>query len=261
MPRPEPKLAPRYRLRGFILPFVAVQVFAIMAATAALIGTVTALSRSARAEERRFLDTLSLEAGTQVAAFDLASGTPRPFAPFAEPSLAFNGRQVAVTVSPPEGKLDLNADSPETIAAAMTKAGVSPRLVERVRTALADAQAGAGAGRPRFVIFAEFAGRAALTPDEEDCLRRSLTVGRWPNGYFEAGAPQARPGKAGGRVLRPGDQVDLRAAIAARVSSRSLWSRLRLTGEVEHPVSAHDQIALVVHPGAACPYPIAAGAA
>jgi hypothetical protein len=225
--------------RGYFLPFAIATVFAVMTVAAAVVlGTASYRLTTGRVQ-RELVDRVSLESAIAATADDLINGAPQPLAAHDGQPLVINGRTVEVRISAPEGKFDLNGDSRRELADGLAVFGLQARLRDRLLAALPPPPA---EGRPAASVdsLASVFEAAAINGAEEDCLRRWVTVGRWPEGRAdEAMGPAAD--EAPTREIRAGDQVDLRASIAGpRGRIRVLWARLRFTGAPDRPWLAHD---------------------
>jgi hypothetical protein len=232
-------------------------VVAIASATAMLVVAVSSISRSARLDARRMIEIISLESATLQTAAQLAAGAERPFHPVAEADRKFNNIAIATVISPPEGKFDINADTPQQIAAALQRDGLEGSLVNRTTGAISSKASGPQSFR--FGSMHELSRAATLSFGEEDCLRRSLTVGRWPARYFDNGSFRSTASdddedEDEPSAIRPGEQIDIRSRLTREDGrDRVLWARIRLTGDFEQPSLSHDWTFLYFKDLADCP--------
>jgi hypothetical protein len=241
---------------GYVLPMVVGVVLAISSVTAMLVAAVGNVSRTARIDARRLLEIISLESATLQTAALLAAGAERPFRPVAEQDRRFNDITISTVISPPEGKFDVNADSPQQIRVRLQSDGISSALSSRVLDALSLSDGLRQDGLVRSMYG--FSRAAALSFEEEDCLRRELTVGRWPARYFEGGSfhavSEAKPEDEEPSAIRPGEQIDIRSSLTREDERRRvLWARIRVTGDFEQPSLTHDWAFLMYRPEANCP--------
>lgn len=245
----------RYVSRGYFLPFAMATVFAVATVAAGVVVAAGQYRKAAARAERDLDQRVSLESAVAAQADALLSGPAQPLAKHPGLNLAINGRTVSVEVSAPQGKYDLNGDEPAAIEQGLAVQGLDEGLRERLVAVVTEGRAAPGAV---FASLADVAAAARLSGAEEDCLRRWTTLGRWPGPLDTSGVGPAADG-AVIRVISPGDQADLRAAIdLPQGGRRVLWARLRFTGDPARPWRAHDWRFLTVQPnagggGAACP--------
>lgn len=184
-------------------------------------------------EQRDILDRIALESATNDVLGRLAAGEVHAIKPVHLAGVELNQRRVALELSLPEGKYDLQVDPDRVVLDAVHGSG---REV-------------AGRGRPApsgFNSVEELSRAWRLSAGEEDCLRRVATVGRAPEVY----RPDAGPGGGEGltRSVTAGDQVDVRASLVAESGVKVLWVRARFTGAAERPWRLHDYRRLQVGP-------------
>jgi hypothetical protein len=232
--------ASRYRSRGYFTPFAMVTVFAIATVAAGVVVAAGQYRKAAGRAERELLDRVSLESAVTAQADALLTGGPKPLAAHDGLTFAINRRTVSVEVSAPQGKFDLNGDTPEAIGQGLAVYGIRPALSERLTGALTAGRATAGQTPIAYESLRDVAAALDLSASDEDCLRRWVTVGRWPGAMDDSGIGRAGDG-APERAIGPGDQSDLRASLVdRRGDSRALWARLRFTGDAAQPWKAHD---------------------
>lgn len=238
------------RSGGYFTPFAIVTIFAVMTVASALVVAAGQQRKAAARSKHDLTERVSLEAAVTATADALVTGGPKPLAAHAGPPVVVNGRTVDVQISAPQGKYDLNGDEPAVIVQALAAFGAPEPLQAKVALALAGKTA-----ETSIAGFRDFSAAARLSSAEEDCLRRWVTLGRWPGPLDESGIGAAGDGAAV-RSLGPGDQADIRASLAvAGGRSRVLWARLRFTGEQAEPWRAHDWRFLAFRSGeeAGCP--------
>lgn len=227
----------RYVSRGYFTPLAMVTVFAVATVASGVVIAAGQYRKAAARAERELLERVTLESGVAAQADALLIGPPSPLAAHSGLTFAINGQTVTVEVSAPQGKYDLNGDSAESIGQGLSVYGFEPGLRDRLTGAVAAGQAAGGAAR--FESLRDLAAALDLSQTQEDCVRRWLTVGRWPGPMDDTGVGKA--GKdAATRRLSPGDQVDLRAVVEQRGGGRRvLWARLRYTGDAGEPWKVH----------------------
>lgn len=176
-------------------------------------------------EQRDILDRITLESIANDGLGRLAAGEVHSIKPIHQAGIELNQRRVAVELSLPEGKHDLQGDPDRVVLDALE--GYGRAVDDKDRPA------------PSGFDSLEGLSRAwRLSAGEEDCLRRLATVGRAPEVY----RPEAAPGGGEGltRSAMAGDQVDLRTSVVTSTGSRVLWIRARFTGTADHPWRVHD---------------------
>lgn len=176
-------------------------------------------------EQRDILDRITLESIANDRLGRLAAGEIHSIKPIHLAGTELNQRRVAVELSLPEGKHDLQGDPDPVVLDALQ--GYGREVVGKGRLAPSGFQSLEGISRAW-----------RLSAGEEDCLRRVATVGRAPEVY----RPEAAPGGGEGltRSVAAGDQVDVRASLVTSTGSKVLWIRARFTGSVDRPWRVHD---------------------
>ena len=215
-----------------------VTVFAVATVASGVVIAAGQYHKTAARTERELLERVTLESAVAAQADALLIGPQAPLAAHPGLTFAINGRTVTVEVSAPQGKYDLNGDTAETIGQGLAVYGFEPTLRDRITGVVAAGEAASEAAR--FESLRDLAAALELSQTQEDCVRRWLTVGRWPGPMDDTGTGNA--GKdAATRRLSPGDQVDLRAVVDQRDGGqRMLWARLRYTGDAGEPWGVHD---------------------
>ena len=215
-----------------------VTVFAVATVASSVVIAAGLYRKAAARAESELLERVTLESGVAAQADALLIGPPSPLAAHPGLTFAINGRTVTVEVSAPQGKYDLNGDSAESIGQGLSVYGFEPALRDRISGLVAAGQAAGGAAR--FESLLDLAAALELSQTQEDCVRRWLTVGRWPGPMDDTGVGNA--GKhAATRRFSPGDQADIRAVVEQRGGGRRvLWARLRHTGDAAEPWGVHD---------------------
>lgn len=177
------------------------------------------------AEQRDLLDRITLESAANDLLGRLAAGEVHSIRPSRPAEFELNQRRLAIELSLPEGKRDLLGDPDRTVLEALQKRGMTAAREDRPD--------------PSSFETVEAMSRGwRLSANEEDCLRRLVTVGRAP----EAFRPEAASGDGEGltRSITAGDQVDVRASLATQSGVKVLWVRARFTGAAERPWRVHD---------------------
>jgi len=176
-------------------------------------------------EQREILDRITLDSTANDMLGRLAAGEVHSIKPVQLASIALNQRRVAVELSLPEGKRDLQGDPDRVLLDALD--GYGREVAGKVSAAPSGFKSLEGLSRAW-----------RLSAGEEDCLRRVATAGRAPEVY----RPEAAPGSGEGltRTITAGDQVDIRVALVTSAGSRALWVRARFTGTVDRPWRVHD---------------------
>lgn len=171
------------------------------------------LSTAAR-EQRDVLDRITLESAANAALGQLAAGQSQSVRPTRLADVDLNRRQVSVEVSLPEGKYDLRDDTADDVIAAMQGRGFVLSSNHKALSAFDSLEAASRAWR--------------LSADQEDCMRRGITLGRAPEAFY----PEAASGKGEDqlRTVVAGDQVDVRVALERAGRGRVLWLRARFNG-------------------------------
>jgi hypothetical protein len=213
-------------------------VFAVATVASGVVVAAGQYRKAAARSERELLERVTLDSAVTAQADALLVGPPTPLAAHPGLTFAINGKTVTVEVSAPQGKYDLNGDTAQAIGQGLSVYGFEPVLRDRIIGVVAAGQAAGGAAR--FESLRDLAAALDLSQTQEDCIRRWLTVGRWPGAMDNTGV-----GKAGRdapmRRFSPGDQADLRAVVEQRGGGRRvLWARLRYTGDAIDPWKAHD---------------------
>lgn len=192
--------------------------------TALAVGLRAYLVASAT-EQRDILDRMTLESAAHETLGRLAAGQSHSIKPTSLAEIGLNQRRVAVEMSLPEGKLDLQGDPEPVLRATLQQRGLT--------TAREDKPAPSS-----FASLAAMSRGWSLSASEEDCLRRLVTVGRTPEAFRPEAASGAREGLT--RSVAAGDQVDVRVSLAARSGVKVIWVRARFTGATERPWQVHD---------------------
>lgn len=192
--------------------------------TALAVGLRAYLVASA-AEQRDILDRITLESGANDVLGRLSAGEVHSIRPIRMAEIGLNQRRVAVELSLPEGKLDLQGDPDQVVLEALQRRGL--------KIAREDKPA------PSSFETVEAMSRGwRLSAGEEDCLRRLVTVGRAPEVFRLEAAPGDGEGLT--RSITAGDQVDVRASLTAPSGVKVLWIRARFTGAADRPWRVHD---------------------
>ena len=191
----------------------------------ALAVTLRAYLVAGAAEQRDILDRITLESAANDALGRLAAGQSHSIKPTNLAEIGLNDRRVAVELSLPEGKYDLQSDPYPLVLEALQRQGLTAAGQRKPAT-------------PSFETVEAMSRGWRLSASEEDCLRRFVTVGRAP----EAFRPEAASGDGEGlmRSIAAGDQVDVRVSLAAQSGVNVLWIRARFTGAAERPWRVHD---------------------
>lgn len=184
-------------------------------------------------EQRDVLDQITLESTVNDVLGRLAAGEVHSIKPSRPSYIELNQRRVAIELSLPEGKHDLQGDPDRTVLAALQRYGVA-ELNER-RTAPSS-----------FETLLDMSRTWRLSAGQEDCLRRVVTVGRAPEEFRPAAAPGDGEGLT--RTVTAGDQVDVRVSLSAPRVTSVLWVRARFTGAAEGPWRVHDYRRLSLGP-------------
>jgi hypothetical protein len=179
--------------------------------------------RAAADQTRDVIDRISLESATSEAFGRIAAGEVHSVGPSQMNDFAVNGRAIVVELSLPEGKRDLAGDPPSELLEALERLVVADR--PRRQPPFAELES-----------LQELATVWRLSSAQEDCLRRTVTVGRAPEQFRPVAAAE---GDAT-RTAVAGDQVDLRVALSTGVHRKVLWTRARFTGQTGAPWRLHD---------------------
>lgn len=143
-------------------------------------------------------------------------------------------RPLNLEFSSPLAKVDPAMDSAAAVREALQSAGLtSPSEIGPL----------GGTG-----TLAGLSKRLGLDAASEDCLRRVVTYGRAPAARTDVSIRDA----AGSRSVRPGDQLDVRASVAAPIGERVLWTRVRFTGDAKGRWLVHDYRLLSTSSPAPC---------
>lgn len=196
----------------------------------AVFGTALAVALRAylvasSAEQRDILDRITLESAANEVLGRLAVGQSHSIKPSSLAPIERNQRWVAVELSLPEGKHDLQGDPDRVVLEALQRRGLTTDREDK-------------AAPTSFETLEAMSRGWRLSAGEEDCLRRLVTVGRAP----EAFRLEAAPGEGEGltRSITAGDQVDVRASLTVPSGVKVLWIRARFTGAADRPWRVHD---------------------
>lgn len=214
----------RNRRRGGYVSLLAISfAFGLAVLATATAASLRAYLNASAGRERLIVDRISLESAVAWQAGLVAKGSTHPITPHAVGSLTLNGRELAVEMALPEGKLDLAMDPADTLADALKQVGLPAGLAEASGV----------------TSLAERARIAGLGAAQEDCMRQGFTLGRWPEVLVVEAMKASQDGPE--RVATPGDQIDLRATVVTREGGqRVLWARVRLSGDDTATWQLHD---------------------
>lgn len=196
----------------------------------AVFGTALAVALRAylvagAAEQRDILDRITLESAANDVLGRLSAGEVHSIKPTSLAEIGLNRRRVAVELSLPEGKYDLQGDPYALVLKALQRHGLAAAGERKLAT-------------PSFETVGALSRRWRLSASEEDCLRRIVTMGRAPEEFRAEAAPG--DGEGSMRSIAAGDQVDVRVSLPAQSGVSVLWVRARFTGVVDRPWRVHD---------------------
>lgn len=200
---------------------------------AAVAASARAYIRAATVHERGLLDRMAMESAVAEFLGQIAAGRPYRMTATNAPT-TIGARTVLLEFSSPLGKADPGMDDAAAIRVALRSVDLGP-----------PAEPGPLAEAGSLTTLSR---RLGLDAAAEDCLRRVATYGRAPATRTDVSTPDA----AADRTVRPGDQLDVRAAVAGRSEGRVLWTRVRFQGDASGRWLVHDYRPLSITKPSSC---------